>query len=65
MLLLMLLLMLLFPFFIQTPQFEYRNSYFYELGDEAVPTHNELLRECASKGLLSFELPTLEATAEK
>ena len=38
-------------------EFEWRNKYFYDLGDDAVPTHNELLRECARKGFLSFELP--------
>eukprot|EP00429_Kryptoperidinium_foliaceum_P011310 CAMPEP_0176004984 /NCGR_PEP_ID=MMETSP0120_2-20121206/1974_1 /TAXON_ID=160619 /ORGANISM="Kryptoperidinium foliaceum, Strain CCMP 1326" /LENGTH=290 /DNA_ID=CAMNT_0017337681 /DNA_START=193 /DNA_END=1065 /DNA_ORIENTATION=- len=38
-------------------EFEWRNKYFYDLGDDAVPTHNELLRECAAAGKLSFELP--------
>jgi len=38
-------------------EFEWRNQYFWELGDDAVPTHNALLRECAEKELLSFELP--------
>lgn len=38
-------------------EFEWRNKYFYDLGDEAVPIHNGLLRECAQRGLLSFELP--------
>jgi hypothetical protein len=38
-------------------EFEWRNKYFYDLGDEAVPTHNGLLKECAESGLLSFELP--------
>ena len=38
-------------------EFEWRNQYFYNLGDEACPTHNGLLRDCSSKGLLSFELP--------
>lgn len=37
-------------------EFEWRNKYFYDLGDEAVPTHNSLMRECAEKGLLGFEL---------
>jgi hypothetical protein len=41
-------------------EFEWRNKYFYDLGDEAVPTHNGLLKECAEKGLLSFELPAQE-----
>lgn len=38
-------------------EFEWRNQYFYNLGDEACPTHNALLRECADKGFLSFDLP--------
>ena len=38
-------------------EFEWRNEYFYKLGDAAVPTHNGLLQECATKGLLGFELP--------
>jgi hypothetical protein len=38
-------------------EFEWRNKYFYDLGDEKVPTHNALLKECAVGGLLSFELP--------
>jgi ketopantoate reductase len=38
-------------------EFEWRNRYFYDLGDEACPTHNALLRDCASQGKLSFELP--------
>lgn len=38
-------------------EFEWRNQYFYNLGDDVCPTHNGLLRECAEKGLLSFELP--------
>jgi hypothetical protein len=37
-------------------EFEWRNQYFYNLGDDACPTHNALLRECAEKGLLSFKL---------
>jgi hypothetical protein len=37
-------------------EFEWRNQYFYNLGDNACPTHNALLRECAEKGLLSFKL---------
>jgi hypothetical protein len=41
-------------------EFEWRNKYFYDLGDEAAPTHNALLKECAEKGLLSFELPSAE-----
>merc|ERR1712032_1330397 len=28
-------------------EFEWRNQYFYNLGDDACPTHNGLLRECA------------------
>ncbi len=38
-------------------EFEWRNKYFYDLGDEACPTHNRLLRECAARGELGFELP--------
>ena len=38
-------------------EFEWRNKYFYDLGDQACPTHNGLLRECAENGLLGFELP--------
>ena len=38
-------------------EFEWRNQYFYDLGDEACPLHNGLLRECAEKGKLGFELP--------
>lgn len=38
-------------------EFEWRNQYFYNLGDEMCPTHNGLLRECMEKGFLSFELP--------
>lgn len=39
-------------------EFEWRNQYFYNLGDEACPVHNGLLAECAEKGLLGFELPS-------
>lgn len=38
-------------------EFEWRNEYFYKLGDEAVPTHNALLRECKEKGFIGFDLP--------
>jgi hypothetical protein len=38
-------------------EFEWRNQYFWDLGDDAVPIHNELLKDCAEKGILSFELP--------
>lgn len=38
-------------------EFEWRNKYFYDLGDAACPIHNGLLRECAEKGKLGFELP--------
>lgn len=38
-------------------EFEWRNQYFYDLGDDACPTHNALLRECHDKGFLGFELP--------
>lgn len=37
-------------------EFEWRNQYFYNLGDDACPTHNSLLKECAEKGFLSFSL---------
>ena len=37
-------------------EFEWRNEYFYKLGDKACPTHNAMLRECADAGKLSFEL---------
>lgn len=38
-------------------EFEWRNQYFYDMGDDAVPLHNQLLRECKEKGLLAFDLP--------
>jgi len=38
-------------------EFEWRNQYFYDLGDDACPVHNGLLRECQEKGSLGFELP--------
>ena len=38
-------------------EFEWRNKYFYDLGDDACPVHNGLLRECAEAGRLGFELP--------
>jgi len=38
-------------------EFEWRNQYFYNLGDDACSAHNGLLRECAEKGFLGFELP--------
>ena len=38
-------------------EFEWRNQYFYDLGDAACPIHNGLLRECAEKGKLGFDLP--------
>ena len=38
-------------------EFEWRNQYFYDLGDEEVPTHNGLLRECKEKELIGFDLP--------
>lgn len=38
-------------------EFEWRNQYFYNLGDDLCPIHNGLLRECAEKGFLAFELP--------
>ena len=38
-------------------EFKWRNSYFYNIGDELCPIHNALLRECAESGKLSFQLP--------
>jgi len=38
-------------------EFEWRNQYFYNLGDDACPIHNGLLRECAEKGFIGFQLP--------
>lgn len=38
-------------------EFEWRNQYFYNLGDAACPTHNQLLRDCKEKGFLEFDLP--------
>mmetsp|Transcript_1196 Transcript_1196/g.2712 ORF Transcript_1196/g.2712 Transcript_1196/m.2712 type:complete len:335 (+) Transcript_1196:144-1148(+) len=38
-------------------EFEWRNQYFWNIGDDAVPIHNGLLKECAEKGILPFELP--------
>jgi len=38
-------------------EFEWRNKYFYDLGDDACPLHNGLLKECASAGKLGFDLP--------
>jgi hypothetical protein len=38
-------------------EFPWRNQYFFNLGHDVCPTHNELLRECQRKGFLSFELP--------
>jgi hypothetical protein len=37
-------------------EFEWRNKYFFDLGDDACPTHNGLLRECKEKGLINFDL---------
>lgn len=37
-------------------EFDWRNKCFWDLGNEAVPTHNALLKECDAKGKLSFEL---------
>ena len=37
-------------------EFEWRNKYFYNLGDDSCPIHNSLLRECDDAGLLSFDL---------
>lgn len=38
-------------------EFQWRNQYFYNLGDDLCPTHNALLRECKEKNLIDFELP--------
>lgn len=38
-------------------EFEWRNRYFYDLGDDACPIHNGLLRECEEGGKLGFALP--------
>lgn len=38
-------------------EFEWRNQYFYDLGDESCPLHNDLLKQCAAAGKLGFELP--------
>mmetsp|Transcript_31096 Transcript_31096/g.45941 ORF Transcript_31096/g.45941 Transcript_31096/m.45941 type:complete len:104 (+) Transcript_31096:828-1139(+) len=38
-------------------EFEWRNSYFYKLGDELCSKHNTLMRECAQKCFLGFQLP--------
>jgi hypothetical protein len=38
-------------------EFEWRNQYFFNLGDAACPIHNSLLRECDAKGFLGFKLP--------
>ena len=38
-------------------EFEWRNQYFWQLGDDQVPAHNALLRECQEKDLLGFTLP--------
>lgn len=37
-------------------EFEWRNKYFYQLGDDKCPAHNGLLRECQAAGKLSFPL---------
>lgn len=37
-------------------EFGWRNKYFFDLGDEEVPIHNALLRECEQAGLLDFSL---------
>jgi len=38
-------------------EFEWRNEYFYKLGNDACPIHNALLRECRDLGLITFTLP--------
>lgn len=42
-------------------EFEWRNQYFWDLGDDAVPIHNGLLRECAEKGCTSLVVIISEA----
>ncbi|KAL3944344.1 MAG: hypothetical protein SGBAC_001591 [Bacillariaceae sp.] len=37
-------------------EFAWRNKYFFDLGEEEVPIHNALLRECHEGGLLDFSL---------
>jgi len=37
-------------------EFEWRNQYFFNLGDEVCPIHNGLLRDCEKQGKLSFSL---------
>jgi len=46
-------------------EFEWRNQYFWNLGDDLVPLHNQLLQDCATKGLLSFALPTSPSSSTK
>mmetsp|Transcript_3060 Transcript_3060/g.4309 ORF Transcript_3060/g.4309 Transcript_3060/m.4309 type:complete len:190 (+) Transcript_3060:645-1214(+) len=38
-------------------EFKWRNEYFYNMGDDACPLHNRLLKECKEKSLLGFNLP--------
>jgi len=38
-------------------EFEWRNQYFYNLGEEACSTHNSLLKECEEKEFIGFSLP--------
>ncbi|KAL3806623.1 hypothetical protein ACHAXA_003014, partial [Cyclostephanos tholiformis] len=44
-------------------EFEWRNRYFYDLGDDRCPRHNGLLRECAEGGKLGFKLPPIARDA--
>lgn len=37
-------------------EFEWRNKYFYNLGNDLCPIHNSLLKECEDNNLLSFKL---------
>jgi len=46
-------------------EFEWRNKYFWDLGDDLVPTHNNLLKECATKGILPFDLPPSSTSSSK
>lgn len=43
-------------------EFEWRNKYFYDLGDIACSIHNGLLRQCAERNKLGFDLPVIHDT---
>jgi len=38
-------------------EFEWRNAYFWNCGDDLCPKHNSLMKDCKEKGFISFELP--------